>query len=193
MSQSTRRFHLSDAFVLVVAAALMLSANRAVGELWTSHTRTSGTIPSFDPWQTRRMAWTLALALLNLTLLCSALPRRVDRSRLRGGAPGLFVHAAVATIVLVGVSSWASEWSLGAMFEGRPGFRRPQWWTGELLFGLHLSFRRDAALAVLAGWLALVIVGRWNPERAWDDRLGRLLGLLWLFLHLGSPLFALLP
>ena len=192
MSQATRRFHLSDAFVLVVAAALMLSADRAVGELWTSHITASGTVPSFDAWQTRRMAWTLALALLNLALLCSALARRVDRSRLRGGAPGLFVHAAVATVVLAGVASWASEWSLGAMFKGRPGFYRPRW-TGELLFGLHISFRRDAAIAVVAGWLALVIVGRWNPERAWDDRLGRLLGLLWLFLHLGDPLIALLP
>ncbi len=170
----------------------MLCADRAVGELWTSHIRTSGTIPSFDPWQTRRMAWTLALALLNLTLLCSALARRVDRSRLRGGSPGLFVHAAVATIVLVGVASWASEWSLGALFKDRPGFYQ-QRWRSELLFGLHISFRQNAAIAVVAGWLALVIVGRWNPERAWDDRLGRLLGLLWLFLHLGSPLFALLP
>jgi hypothetical protein len=192
LSQAERRFHLSDAIVLVVAAALMLSADRAVGKLWTSHISTSGTIPSFDAWETRRMAWTLGLALLNLAMLCSTLARRVDRSRLRGGAPGLFVHAAVATAILAGVASWASHSSLGAMFEGRPGFHQPQW-RGELLFGLHISFRRDAAIAVLAGWLALVIVGRWNPERTWDDRLGRLLGLLWLFLFVGDPLFALLP
>jgi hypothetical protein len=38
-----------------------------------------------------------------------------------------------------------------------------------------------------------VVVGRWNPERAWDDRLGRLLGVVWLFFYLGVQPLALLP
>jgi len=55
------------------------------------------------------------------------------------------------------------------------------------------DFRRDIVIAVAATWLTLATVGRWNPERAWDDRLGRLIGALWLIFYLCAPLLALLP
>lgn len=34
--------------------------------------------------------------------------------------------------------------------------------------------------AVAAAWLALVLAGRWRPERGWIDRLGRGIGWFWL-------------
>ncbi len=146
--------------VLVVAAAARVSAQTVPWECFGPRTSsTSGTIPSFDAWKTRHGMDLLALALFSLAMLCSTPGGRVDRNRLRGGVPGLFVHAAVADgHALVGIASWASKSSLGGVW-GKPGFYQPRW-TGELLFGLHLSFQRDAAIAVLVGWLALVIVGR---------------------------------
>ena len=54
------------------------------------------------------------------------------------------------------------------------------------------DLRKDVAIAVLATWLVLAVVGRWHPERAWDDRQGRLLGVVWVFFYLGVPLLALL-
>jgi hypothetical protein len=63
----------------------------------------------------------------------------------------------------------------------------------EVMDYLRDDLRRDAVIAVLAAWLALRLVGRWNPERAWDDRLGRFVGVLWVFFYLGAQLLALVP
>jgi amino acid transporter len=39
---------------------------------------------------------------------------------------------------------------------------------------------RLAGLSVLASWITLVLSGCWRPERSWIDRLGRLVGVLWI-------------
>lgn len=38
--------------------------------------------------------------------------------------------------------------------------------------------------AVIAAWVALILVGRWRPERSWIDRAGRALGAYWIVLGL---------
>jgi hypothetical protein len=41
-------------------------------------------------------------------------------------------------------------------------------------------FPHQAVFAVAAAWATLALVGRWEPERSWVDRLGRFFGLYWL-------------
>jgi hypothetical protein len=41
--------------------------------------------------------------------------------------------------------------------------------------------------------LFFAVAGRWNPERAWDDRLGRLLAAVWVGFYLGASLLGMLP
>jgi hypothetical protein len=92
--------------------------------------------------------------------------------------------------VAVRVAGWAADTLLFAVLEGRPGVYWKRW-RRESLHGLNMNFRKDAVIAILAGWLALAIVGRWIPERAWDDSLGRPAGLLWVIFYLGAELLAL--
>ncbi|MFI5461058.1 MAG: hypothetical protein ACHRXM_37095 [Isosphaerales bacterium] len=179
-----RRFLLIDTITLVVASALMLSANRAALGLWWWCDVTAS-----NDYETRSMAWSLALTGLSLTLLVSLLAHSADRRRLRRGAPGLFVHLAVATVVFVRITGWLAQASI---FEGRPGIVGARW-TVAIINYLLDDFRRDIVIAVAATWLTLAMVGRWNPERAWDDRLGRFIGALWMIFYLGAPLLALLP
>jgi len=138
------------------------------------------------------MAWSLALAEVSLVLLIPSLLRRADRGRLRRGVPGLLVHAAVATVMAVRLAGWAAQAAIEALFRGRPSFYQTRW-TVEVLDYLRDDLRRDVVVAVLATWLTLAVVGRWNPERAWDDRLGRLLAVVWVCFYLGAQLGALLP
>lgn len=192
MDSAGRRFHLSDAIVLVVAAALMLSAGRAVQWIWVAFGGWFADVPSWDVWQTRRMAWSLGLGGFSLPLLLLMLIRPSDRGRLRDGSPGLFVHPAVAAVVALRLAGWGVQATLCKLFEGRPRFHQPRW-TVEVMDYLGDDLARDVAVAIVAGWLALVLVGRWNPRRAWDDRLGRLLGCVWLASYLGSQAFGFLP
>src|SRR5438105_704221 len=99
------------------------------------------------------MACSLALAGLSLPLLCSLLARRVDRVRLRHGAPGLLVHLAVGMVVAVRLAVWSAQASIFALFEGRSGFDATQW-TVEVLNYLGNDLRKDVVIAVLATWLA---------------------------------------
>jgi hypothetical protein len=93
---------------------------------------------------------------------------------------------------MVRITGWLAQASIFAVFEGKPGFYGTPW-TVEIMNYLRDDFRRAVAIGVAASWLALAIVGRWNPERAWDDRLGRFLGALWMIFYLGAPLLVLLP
>ena len=165
----------------------MLSADRAAHGFWVW----GDPVASYGPAESRRMAWSFALAGLSLPLLCSLLARRSDRGRLHFGGAGLLVHLAAGMVVAVRLAGWAAQASIFALFEGRPGFYATRW-TVEVLNYLGNDLRKDVVIAVLAIWLALAVVGRWNPERAWDDRWEaprrRLGGLL-----PGRPLLALLP
>lgn len=193
MSEDTaaRRFQVRDSLVLVVAAALMLSANRSVDWLWVSHYANGGILHSFNSHENTRVACSMAAIDLSLCLLCSVLLRPNDRARLRYGAPGLLVHLVILAAVAVRVAERAANAGLHALFGLKLGFPG-QGWRFSLLTALNREFPRDATMAILAGWLALAVVGRWKPERAWDDRLGRFLGIAWVILYLGSDLFILL-
>ena len=82
---AARRFHLSDGIVLVAAAALVLTAERTVYRMWSRFSTWFSDVPSWNPAEVRRMAWSLALAEVSLVLLIPSLLRRADRGRLRRG------------------------------------------------------------------------------------------------------------
>src|SRR3954463_11611259 len=105
VSEERCRFLLSDAILLVAAVALMLSADRAVHGFWVW----GDPVASYGPTETRRMAWSFALAGFSLPLLGSLPARRSDRGRLHLGAPGLLVHLAVGMAVAVRLADWAAQ------------------------------------------------------------------------------------
>jgi hypothetical protein len=55
-----------------------------------------------------------------------------------------------------------------------------------MLRSFHWEFflESPAAYGVAGAWLALALAGWWRPEPSWVDRLGRALGLGWLFANL---------
>src|SRR5262245_47851831 len=97
-----RRFLIIDAIVLVAAAALMFSAERIVHE-WGDPAALYGRR------EIRRIAWSLALAIPSLVLLVALLARPGDRRRLRHGAPGLYVHLALAAVLVVRCAGWLAQ------------------------------------------------------------------------------------
>ena len=49
------------------------------------------------------------------------------------------------------------------------------------LQGVWAEHAPKAAAAVLAAWSVMALAGTWRPRPGWRDRLGRLVGWLWLF------------
>jgi hypothetical protein len=184
-----RRFLLVDAIILIAAAALMLSSHRAIWWFWVWGDPTA----SYSYRETRLMAGALALSGLSFILLVSVLAHPTGPRRLRRGAPGLFVPVAVASVLAVRVCGWAAQALINHAFSGRAGFFYAIRPTVEVMNDLRDDIRRDVVVAVAATWLTLAIVGRWRPERAWDDRLGRSLGVVWIVFYLCAPLHVLLP
>ena len=53
---------------------------------------------------------------------------------------------------------------------------------------ITVDIRANVWIGIAVLWSTLLIVGRWDPDRGWDDRLGRLLGLAWLVYGVGERL-----
>ncbi len=62
-------------------------------------------------------------------------------------------------------------------------------WIGSLLWigsgfihaeTIFVGYAQQVSFAVVGAWLALALSGRWRTETSWIDRLGRLLGWLWV-------------
>ena len=136
------------------------------------------------------MAWSLTLAELSLVLLALLLLRSGSRDRLRHGAFGLLVRLAVAAVLGVRLTGWLDHALIYRAFQGRPGIYQPRW-TVEILDYLRDDLSREAVVAILSARLSLRLTGQWAPERAWDDRLGRLVAAAWGAFYLGSSLLLL--
>lgn len=182
-----RRFLLIDAIMLVAVAAVMLSAGRAVR--WVAEWE----VPKarYDSEMLMRMSGSLALIGLSVVLLPFVLARTADRRRLRRGAPGLFVHVVVVAVIGVLTAAWAAE---TAFSFGLAGVARiySSPWPHFVIYSLASELPDDVAIAVCVSWLTLMLAGHWHPERAWDDRFGRFVGILWVAFYLGEPLLDLL-
>src|SRR3954452_18793016 len=115
-----RRVHLTDGIVLVAEAARFPNAARTVCWVWSTFSSMFSDVPSWNPAEVRRMAWSLALAEVSLVLLIPSVLRGADRGRLARGVPGLLLHAAVATVVAVRLAGWAAQAAIEVSFRGRP-------------------------------------------------------------------------
>jgi hypothetical protein len=167
-----RRFLLLDAMALVLAAAVMLSAREMFRWLWVH----GNPDLSFGERELARHAGTLALLGLSCSLLPFMLARSGDRRRLRQGAPGLLVH-----LVAVVAFGWMLvEWAMRDLVLCVIWKTFGSWTLTSGLIYIVITLGMPMSLGVAIAWFTLAIVGRWRPDRGWDDRLGRLVGCLWL-------------
>jgi hypothetical protein len=107
------------------------------------------------------------LVTLSVTVLAIRLrPPRPRLARLMR-EPGIVAMVAVSTMAAVWVPSLAIM----------PG-RKP---LDPISFRqIYMSMPTSVASAVAASWATLLVGGRWRADPGWCDRLGRLLGLVWL-------------
>jgi hypothetical protein len=183
---SRRRFRLVDGMVLVVVAAVMLSARGLFLWLWANGLPDA----SYGDREVTRLSIGLALVGLSFVLLPFLLARPLDRRRLRQGAPGLVVHLVVAVTLAWMLVEWVIR-CLVSVLIWKDTLHNP---TLHGLFYIVIQMGMPISIGVAIAWTTLAIVGRWRPDRGWDDRLGRLVGCLWFVYGPGESLIhALMP
>jgi hypothetical protein len=179
-----RRFTLADAMALVAAVALGLALSR----VWTrlaeerlmSYSRLladTGPLLWLTPFTFRAVQYWPVVAALSPTLLALR-TRRPRPGRHRLFAPPGAIACAAATIAI------ALESLLNAL-----AILWNSFYSVASINVLNLTMATVGALssttvgiAVAAAWGATALAGRWRPERTWIDRVGRVVGFLWLAL-----------
>jgi hypothetical protein len=113
--------------------------------------------------------WTLVLPLVQ-----ARRPGGLRRRLLR--EPGATACVAALLGIATGAAVMAGPALTGRLVGGRLRHDVTDWIA---YFALeHLLAHAGAAVAV--AWALQALAGRWRPSRDWDDRLGRLLGALWI-------------
>lgn len=177
-----RYFEITDGLIVVAAIALGNAATRwIVSDLNPEDLWITLTTPSSNGWSFSLIyakfaefgwvfvipsiaAWTLACMLMRLRS-----PRPIWRRLVRQpGAMASFMASAVIGLTLaVGFATWTFVESISLDFM-------------KLIFGTISFGSLLVGMAVLWSWTTMGICGRWGPEPTWLDRLGRLLGTLWI-------------
>lgn len=182
-----RRFRLPDALVLIAGTALGLAAIRLASESTQYPNLTDDLTALPIRWSPYRISTYLACWLflaspallvgsLTLAVLTLYRPRPPLRRLLR--QPGFL---ACLTTLVVAAAAAARE-ALGWWMD--PTFDRD---LNPLTFGLlHAASVGPVGVAILASWIALALSGRWRPVPSWLDRVGRLLGLVWIVFYFVS-------
>jgi hypothetical protein len=209
MERRTRRFGLGDMLILVAALGAGMVGARELwrmqvekpGSYWTSITPSwliaasmaasvatpmtlaclafrlrSPRPPRHRLWLQPGTAAMLACALLFVVKavdVAGAFARR-DVNELAGRAARVrvsdttyLIHVSPSPLLLLGASVPTSNGVLWSYDAG--------------CWGIQMAaFSAPCGFTVAAIWLLLVLSGRWRPERSWIDRLGRLLGLVWM-------------
>ena len=201
MDRKARRFNLGDLMILVAAIGLAMMTSR---ELWHGLT----VEPGAEYWSVTParllIAAVLSACATPLTLACLAFRLRKPRPARRRLAiqPGsaaviacsvifafqvveVAIYLAVPKVDLLGgtnvsplrfgdsVSLVVMKSTLGNELVGHV---EPMPCFGVLT----TSLMTPCGPAVAAAWLILALSGRWQPEKSWIDRLGRLLGAIWI-------------
>jgi hypothetical protein len=180
---SGRRFLLLDAMALILVSAVMLSARSLFLWSWIA----GCPVCSYNDREVARHSAALALVGLSLVLLPLLLARTGDRRRLRQGAPGLLVSLVVVVTFGWMLIEYAIHWlvmvGIWKNFNSYPFHP-----LAAALIAVVARLGMPMSLGVAIAWVTLAIVGRWRPDRGWDDRLGRLVGCLWLVYGPGEAL-----
>lgn len=162
----TRRLSVSDAIIGVAAACVWLALTRSYAQ--RSSLVSIWFLGHFGVVHILRNQGGFFLVIASLTMLLIRLrgPRPTRRRLWR--QPGLAASAGATAGILVGVAGQLATRAASA----------------PLTMGAATQFfdaaRPFAAPGVAGAWLALALTGRWRSERGAIDRLGRLVGLLWL-------------
>ncbi len=172
------RFGLLDAMVLVAATAAGMGLMRAtylmdhLGDLVIL--LQSGTVSNRVEIG-RQLAVSLSPVLAMWSLAAVVLVVRRGRQSRPGTQPG-FVAGVVAT--------------LGVLLLMAPLLLMSDWWVNGTAGWIEVPALMTG-YATLMSWASLALAGAWSPRAHWLDRLGRVLGSLWIGLSFAS-LYALL-
>ncbi|WP_165068121.1 hypothetical protein [Paludisphaera rhizosphaerae] len=190
---TTRRITIFDVMTLVAATAFGLWLARfsfvdrpAAPAGWTF---TWPLTPSAGGYASKRWLIPIAEKLVPVLpclstwsgaiLVIRLIPPRPRRRRLVG-QPGFVAAVVVVVVVLVESALLVGS----AKLDGRFGWSSP---SDAARFAANgfVMLAHHAGWAVAASWLTLALVGRWRSEAGWIDRLGRVLGVVWIMI--GPP------
>ncbi len=199
-AQKPRRFNMGDLMILIAAVALGAAAARVVWPL------TAEALERYRATSDLRPLEILLPIVLSSVLLLPATfgvfvmrlrPPRPRRARLIL-QPGMAAACAVGIVCAFQSLVTAVTFARHAYGPGPRGisyspsillggFRwsfvhfSPELWFGSRhfpMFAANLTFACGLAVAVV--WIILWLSGLWRGERSWIDRLGRVLGMLWI-------------
>lgn len=183
-----RRFTISDALILVAATAIGLSQVRGIlGDLgwfnWSQwkleqHDYTLKLFAVAVPILT---AWTVAFLLLRLLRPRPGL-RRLVRQPGMAACYAVLIPLLLILAYAVTISLFTSE----SMYQPDTSLMPLFWFTSESAYQPDTSFMplfgnsEAMASAVIGAWLMLWLGGLGRAEPGWIDRIGRIIGVLWI-------------
>jgi len=167
-----RRFAISDAMVLIAAAAVGTAALRATAPNVALLRRELGDAPSQGIRIYLLHSYALKVAVPFLAAWTSALlflRLRQPRPRLRRvfQQPGT-IACVVATLAMTIEAIWVLA---------LPAVHSRIMYFAENIF---IAYAEHVSFAVVGGWSALALSGHWRSEPNWIDRAGRITGVVWL-------------
>jgi hypothetical protein len=209
MGRAPRRFGLADILILIAALGAGMNGARVLGRMQVEKPGSYWT-PITPSWlmaaaMAASVATPLTLGCLALRLRSPRPPRH--RLWLQPGTAAmlacsvLFVVKSVevagafarrdvnqlagqAARVRVSETTYLIHVSPSPLFltGGRiPTSNGVLWSYDAGCWGIQMAaFSAPCGFTVAAVWLLLALAGRWRPEKSWIDRLGRLLGVVWI-------------
>jgi hypothetical protein len=164
----SRRFGLADVMILIVALALGLALAGpafiiiadAIRSVPRNHFRTLAGAVQFGRFLNIIVLNFLFFLIPACLILRLRRPRPPLRTLIR--QPGFAACAAPVAVVLAALPL---------------AFVTPSELAGQVI---EIGGQALAVAAAPLAWLSLIATRRWNPEPSWIDRLGRILGVLWM-------------
>ena len=172
-----RPFTILDAMVLVAVAALGVYSIRSNLE----YALGTYTVPFLLARVASTYLWIVfpALEILTMSVAVLGLMHRPRSFRRLTCQPGFVAGA--AAVMIVGVGALTNLGYLAAWYRFGPG--PPPWWRGGswapdlMYFNNRMS---QISSATLVAWTLMAVGGRWRPVPDWLDRLGRVMGAMWI-------------
>lgn len=181
------RFSLGVGMILIAATGVGLAAIRYfIGTMLDGQTSLTGLLSEpergWNAVEVLRRAQDLLAALLPifggwtlvLPLVQVRRPGGLRRRLLR--KPGVTACISALLGIALGACVMAGSALTGRIVDGRLRLPLAGWFRYFALEQLLIY----AGVAVAAVWVMQAFAGRWKPSGDWVDRLGRLLGLLWI-------------
>jgi hypothetical protein len=167
ISNDRRRFGLFDVMILIAAIATAIGICRALQPSWRVDSKTPARMVYF---YSIRYGTTYILPFLVSLTIAHVIIRlrrpRPLRERLMSYAGTVASVAAASVIALESVAS-SILWLIGTRSDFLPN-------------PIAIGMAPNPGFAVIGGWIGLIASGRWSTEKTWIDRVGQVIGLLWV-------------